>query len=123
VLAAGFLFGLFALVRWFLAGRARAVLHAYDGLNVRRERLTGDVAVEFDTYFGMLGGGYVWKHRVFLPSNEAETLLKRLHSFNLRWGWLSPGGLFVPFLSLWKYRSQQKAVRLQVATGLALQSI
>ena len=96
-----------------LASSVEALKRAYEGVETHKTPHAGDVEVVFHTYFGFLGGGYQSEHHAFLPASHAETLLRRLHSFNLRWGWFCPGGLFVPFLSYASYRRQLKSIRAQ----------
>ena len=113
-----FIFGLFWLVRRLIRLGADALRATYTGLDIHPARHAGDVELVFLTYFGLAGGGYQCKHHVFLPPEQAGVLLKRLHRFNLRWGWLCPGGIFVPFLSYANYRSQLRVIRAQTASRL-----
>jgi hypothetical protein len=56
------------------------------------------------------------EHRVSAPIAEAEKLLNRLWRFNLSWGLLSRGFLFIPFLATGNYLTQRRAIRGQAAT-------
>jgi hypothetical protein len=104
-------FGLLWFARFVVLCGSDVLKRAYDGVEAHATPHPGDVEVVFHTYFGFLGGGYQSKHRAFLSPAHAETLLQRLHSFNIRWGWFCPGGLFVPFLSYASYRRQIKSIR------------
>ena len=71
----------------------------FDGIDVHESPQQGDVQFVFHTYHGFLVFFVQTPHRVSCPPNEARKLLSRLHWFNLSWGVLSQGCLFVPFLS------------------------
>lgn len=105
------IFGLLWFARFFIRSGSDALKRTYDGLEIHAAPQPGDVEIVFDTYYGFLGGGYQNTHRAFLPPEEAEIFLRRLHSFNLRWSWLCPEGLFVLLPSFVSYRKQLKSIR------------
>ena len=109
------IFGLLWFVRYLLQNGSAALKNCYQGIEVHSELRQGDVELVFHTYHGLLGGGFQTKHHVFVPSEQAELLLTRLHRFNLKWGCLSPGAFFVPFLSYANYCSQRKTMRAKLA--------
>lgn len=73
----------------------------------------GDVCFVYHTYRGFL----VWfvqdEHRVCAPPEEALLLLTRLLRFNLTWGMLSYGLLFVPFIAVGNYYAQKRSIENQ----------
>ncbi|MDP1799023.1 MAG: hypothetical protein Q8K78_16130 [Planctomycetaceae bacterium] len=91
----------------------RSLERCYVGLNPHETRQPGDVQVVYHTYRGFL----VWfiqdEHRVSLPVKHAELLLKRLLRFNLTWGMMSYGLLFVPLLAIGNYYVQRRSVARQ----------
>lgn len=89
----------------------------FSGLTVHDVPAPGDVSFVYHTYRGLL----IWvtqdEHVCFAPPHDAEILLKRLLTFNLTWGMLSYGLLFVPFLAIGNYRTQLKSIRAQASSS------
>lgn len=73
----------------------------------------GDVCFVYHTYRGFL----VWfvqdEHHVCAPPEDARSLLTRLLRFNLTWGMLSYGLLFVPLLAISNYVAQKRSIEKQ----------
>ncbi|MFO1066105.1 MAG: hypothetical protein U0892_19770 [Pirellulales bacterium] len=88
----------------------------FNGISVREQPAAGDVSFVYHTYRGLL----IWvtqdEHVVYATPDDAEILLKRLLKFNLTWGMLSYGSLFVPFLAIGNYKSQLKSIRAQASS-------
>ncbi len=88
----------------------------FNGLAVHEQPAPGDVSFVYHTYRGLL----IWvtqdEHIVYAPPEDAEKLLNRLLRFNLTWGMLSYGLLFVPFLAIGNYKSQLKSIRAQASS-------
>ena len=85
----------------------------YEGIDAHETPTTGDVQFVFHTYHGFLLWVDQTEHRVSCPPDDARTLLRRLHRFNLTWGMLSYGLVFVPFLSFFNYLAQKRAITKQ----------
>ena len=93
----------------------RPLQRCYEGIKAHDRPQQGDVVFVYHTYRGLL----VWftqdEHRVYAPPADAEKLLGRLLRFNLTWGMLSRGLIFIPFLALGNYFSQRRAIERQAA--------
>jgi hypothetical protein len=74
----------------------------------------GDVAVVYHTYRGLIFWSLQEEHRFFAPPDDALRLLKRLLRFNLTWGLLSYGVVFIPFLSIASYFAQKSSIESQL---------
>ena len=94
----------------------RPLRRCYDGIRLREVAGAGDVRFVYHTYRGLLLWVTQDEHRVAAPAGDAERLLGRLLRFNLTWGLLSYGMLFVPFLAVGNYYAQRKSIRQQAAT-------
>ena len=98
------------LARHFLA-------RAYAGLQMRETPEAGDVILTYHTYHGLL----VWitstTHHVVMPPDDARVLLGRLLRFNLTWGLLTYGALFIPPFALGSYFAQRKSISSQEAAN------
>jgi hypothetical protein len=53
------------------------------------------------------------EHRIYAPPADARLLLTRLFRFNLTWGMLSYGLLFVPLLAIGNYHAQKRSIENQ----------
>jgi hypothetical protein len=72
------------------------------------------VAVAFHTYCGFLVFVIQTEHRFRLPEKQAEELVKKLHQFNLMWGFFAYGGLIIPLISWMNYRMQLSQIKKQL---------
>ena len=85
----------------------------FAGLDLHGSPRSGDVCFVYHTYRGFL----VWfvqdEHRVCAPPEDARLLLTRLLRFNLTWGMLSYGLLFVPLIAIGNYFSQKRSIEKQ----------
>jgi hypothetical protein len=92
----------------------RPLERCFEGIQLHGTRQPGDVSFVYHTYRGL----FLWftqsEHRVNAPYDDAERLLKRLLRFNLTWGMLSYGMLFIPFMACGNYRQQLRHIREQV---------
>ena len=73
----------------------------------------GDVCFVYHTYRGFLLWFVQDEHRVCAPPDDARLLLNRLLRFNLTWGMLSYGLLFVPLLAIGNYYAQKRSIEKQ----------
>src|SRR5262245_938066 len=94
---------------------ARPLRRCFEGIDIHEQPQPGDVQIVYHTYRGLLLWGIQTEHRVTAPPNDAEKLLKRLLRFNLTWGMLSHGCLFIPFLATSNYLAQRRSIERQVA--------
>lgn len=85
----------------------------FDGIRLHESPEPGDVLLVYHTYRGLLLWVTQDMHRVFAPVADAERLLGRLLRFNLTWGMLSYGLLFIPFLAAGSYYAQHRSIREQ----------
>ncbi len=85
----------------------------FDGITLRTSPQKGDVSLTYHTYRGVL----VWVTQEeiagYTTPEEARTLLKRLLKFNLTWGMLSYGLIFIPLLAIGNYFAQMRSIRIQ----------
>lgn len=111
--------GVFALVlfRGYEALARRALARAYVGLAVQEPPAPGDVVVTYATYHGLIAWFTQTPHRAALPPDDARVLLGRLLRFNLTWGLLTYGMLFILPLSFLNYSAQRRAIVRQAAAG------
>ena len=99
--------------RWYRRRAEASLERIYRDVGVPTDPSKGDVTVVFHTYHGFIAYFVQQEHNLRLPPEMAELLLKRLHGYNLRWGWLARGSVFIPILSYFNYRSQLGKVRRQ----------
>ncbi len=85
----------------------------FAGLDLHESMEPGDVGFVYLTYRGFL----VWfvqdEHRVYAPPADARLLLTRLLRFNLTWGMLSYGLLFVPLIAIGNYYVENRSIENQ----------
>ena len=77
----------------------------------------GDVRFRYRTYRGFLLWVNQSEHVIVAPLPDAERLLGRLFWYNLTWGLLSYGMVFVLPLAIGNYLVQKASIRRQVASG------
>jgi hypothetical protein len=89
------------------------LVRCFRGVRLHEYPEPGDVRAVYQTYRGLL----IWfvqdEHLIFAPLADAEILLGRLLRFNLTWGMLSYGCLFIPILAVGNYRAQMRLIRRQ----------
>lgn len=95
----------------------RPLEHTYRGIELHQSPQPGDVSFAYHTYRGFLLWFVQEKHRVIAPADQARQLLKRLLRFNLTWGMLSYGFLFVPIMALGNYYAQIRSIDRQLITN------
>lgn len=102
----------------FLFGGARKFLlntlhRRFNGIDHRPNPQNGDVGFVYHTYRGFLFWFTQDEHRVFASPQQAKILLGRLLRFNLTWGMMSYGLLFIPFLAIGNYLAQKRSIAQQ----------
>ena len=111
--------GLFLLRRKVVVSAERSLARCYDRLAASSEpQASNDVRLVFHTYHGFLVDFIQTEHAVFLPPDDARELLRRLNRFNLTWGLLCRGALFVYFLSPLNRIAQSRSIRRQETAHL-----
>lgn len=98
-LAAGLFFGYQALA-------ARSLRRQYFGLAIHGVPERGDVRITYHTYHGFIAWFTQTEHRVVLPPSDARKLLGRLLRFNLVWGLVTAGVVFIFPLAIFNYFAQ-----------------
>lgn len=95
----------------------RALERRYTDLTIHPVPQTGDVVLAYHTYHGFIAWFTQTHHYVFLSPEDARTLLGRLLRFNLIWGLVTPGALFIPPLAILNYFAQRRSIVAQECTG------
>lgn len=85
----------------------------FEGIDLHDTRMAGDVSFVYHTYRGLLLWFTQTEHHVIAPQKDAEKLLKRLLRFNLTWGLLSYGVLFIPIVAYSNYLAQRRSIQRQ----------
>jgi hypothetical protein len=93
----------------------RPLRRCFAGIATRESPEPGDVLLVYHTYRGFL----VWvaqdEHRLYATPDDALKLLGRFLRFNLTWGLLSYGVLFIPIFSIASYFAQKRSIASQQA--------
>ena len=69
------------------------------------------VHVQFHTYSGFFVYTVQTKHDLVIPELIAHAVLKRFHRYNLIYGTIACGAVFVPILSYFELRRQRKSLK------------
>lgn len=89
----------------------------YEGIHLCPPGDPWGVHLVYHTYRGLV----LWitqdEHNIVAPAADAERLLGRLLRFNLTWGMLSFGIVFVPILAIANYFAQRRSIARQVRSG------
>lgn len=97
---------------------ARRSLHRkYADLAVHGDPQPGDVVLIYHSYHGFIGWFTQTPHQVALSPKDARKLLGRLFRFNLTWGLVTYGTIFIVPLSILNYFAQRRAIAVQEAGG------
>jgi hypothetical protein len=91
----------------------RALKRAYGGLELHPAEVCGTVRVVYHTYHGFLLWYTQTEHRAILPLDEATELLGRLLRFNLSWGLVARGGIFIAPLAVYNWVVQKHSITKQ----------
>lgn len=86
----------------------------FEGLDLHDLPQSGDVCFVYHTYRGFLFWGVQTEHRVAAAPEDAKLLLARLLRFNLTWGMLCIGQLFVPWLAIGNFYAQKRSIEKQI---------
>lgn len=91
----------------------KSLRRRFSGLTLRDAPRPNDVYLRYHTYRGLLVWCIQEEHPVYASARDAEELLRRLLWFNLTWGLLGYGLLFVPFLATGNYVVQRRSIKRQ----------
>jgi hypothetical protein len=92
---------------------ARKFRRAYAGLQTSLQPGHGLVSIRFHTYDGFLVFFTQTPHEVYATPEDARILLGRLLRYNLTYGLLAAGCVFIPPISLGEYLTQRLQIRKQ----------
>jgi hypothetical protein len=106
-------------LRWFKAISQRAQARAYEGVTISEQPAPGLMNVVFHAYSGVLVFVIQSEHRFWASPDEARLVLRRLHRFNLTWGFFAYGALVIPLFSYGNYVAQQRRISKQAARTAA----
>jgi hypothetical protein len=113
----GLAFGALFLFRGYEHLARRSLKRQFADLRIHPEPQPGDVILIYHTYHGFLVWFTQTPHQIALPPADACKLLGRLLRFNLLWGLVSPGALFIPLLAILNYLAQRRSIAAQEAVG------
>lgn len=91
----------------------RPLERCFVGLDLHDSPRPGDVSCVYHSYRGFLLWFVQTEHQIHAPPHDALAALRRLLRFNLTWGLLSYGLLFVPLLAIGNYYAQKRLVLKQ----------
>lgn len=121
VLVIAFFMGLVAGALYLFRGyeylARRSLERRYSGLAIHANPMPGDVILVYHTYYGFIAWLTQTPHHVALPPQDARILLGRLLRFNLMWGLVTYGALFIPPLAILNYFAQRRSIARQLAAG------
>ena len=109
--------GALYLLRGYEHLARRSLERKYADLAVHPEPQPGDVVLTYHTYHGLIAWFTQTPHHVALSPEDARRLLGRLLRFNLTWGLVTYGALFIPPLAILNYFAQRRSIAAQQATG------
>jgi hypothetical protein len=104
--------------RWLNRQAQAAHARAFDGLKVHKEAAPGFVYVRFHTHYGFITFVRTTEHRFWAAPDDARVALRRLHHFNLVWGFFAHGAILIPIVSYVNFLMQRRSVRSQEAAML-----
>lgn len=93
----------------------RPLERCFGGLKLHETPQPGDVSCVYHSYRGFLLWFVQTEHHIHAPPADALKALRRLRLFNLTWGLLSYGLLFVPLLAIGNYYVQERSILRQTA--------
>ena len=108
-------FAVYLLTGGLYSFALRPLQRRFEGIELHDALKPGDVYFVYHTYRGLLLWFTMSEHHVSAPAADAQRLLRRLLWFNLTWGMLSYGMIFIPLLAIGNYFSQKRAIRDQMA--------
>jgi len=113
----GLIFFALYLYRGYEYLAKRSLERSYADLELRATPEPGDVILTYYTYHGLLVWFTQTPHQVVLSPRDARKLLGRLFRFNLTWGLITYGSLFIFPLAILNYVGQRRSIAYQAANG------
>jgi hypothetical protein len=109
--------GIFVAIVWFYRWYSRNAKQGIENIYIQfrpsDSPATGTVHVKYHTYSGLIAWFTQTEHSMYLQPEQARQFLKHLRNYNLKWGLLSYGCLFVPILTFGNYWDQMRAISKQ----------
>jgi hypothetical protein len=109
----GFFIFVLCLYRVYERLARRSLERKFVDLEIHGDPQPGDVILTYHTYHGFIGWIPQTTHHVTLPPDDARTLLARLLRFNLTWGLITYGTLFILPLAILNYFAQCRLIANQ----------
>ena len=91
-----------------------ALQRCFDGLHLHEHQAPGDVTITYHSYRGLLAYFVQTEHFLHAPESDARECLNRLLRYNLTWGMLCPGMVFIPILAIGNYYAQRRSIKRQM---------
>lgn len=91
-----------------------ALQRCFDGLELHEHSGPDDVTVNYHSYRGLLAYFVQTEHCIYAREADARECLRRLLKYNLTWGMLCPGMVFIPILALGNYFTQKRSITRQM---------
>jgi len=101
----------------------RKFRRVYEGLELRREPVEGDVFFHYCTYDGVFAWTTTTPHAGFLPPEDARQLLSRLFRYNVCYGLFTVWFLFRGLLVWITYHVQRRSIDGQELNPLSLEDL
>lgn len=117
IILLSFVFVIYLVTGGLYSFARRPLERCFKGIELHSTPGLGDVSFVYHTYRGLLLWLTQTEHRVIAPRDDAE-LLKRLLQFNLTWGMLSYGLIFIPFVSYCNYLAQRRSIQKQAESQM-----
>jgi hypothetical protein len=99
--------------RWYSRRARDGIEEMYKQFQPAHTPSEGNVHVIYHTYSGLIAWFVQMEHSVYLPPTQARSFLRQLRNYNLKWGLLSYGCLFIPILTFGSYLSQLRDLKRQ----------
>jgi hypothetical protein len=99
--------------RWLRRMAEAAHGRAFEGVKVHDGPGPGLVSIRFHTYYGFIAFVRTTEHRFWATPDDARVVLRRLHHFNLIWGFFAHGAILIPIVSYANFLIQRRAIRKQ----------
>ena len=99
--------------RWYSRRAEDGIREIYRQFHPSDAPSAGSVHVVYHTYSGLVAWFTQTEHSAYLPPAQARDFVRRLRNYNLKWGLLSYGCLFIPAFTFGNYWSQLRAITRQ----------
>lgn len=89
----------------------KAISDNFACFDISSKKQEGYIEIYFVTYYGLIFYTNQTEHRFFVRLDQAEQLVRKLHSYNLRFCWLAYGMIFIPLLSYLNLKKETRKIR------------